>query len=255
MNLLDSFIITCAMYTIIPMPRRDWSDRAMRWTMAWFPAVGLIIGGGMAGLLLINLRFDRPGQLLTAVLLTLWPILLTGGLHYDGFADTADALGSHRDRETRLRIMKDPTSGPAAIVATATVLLLQLGAWFDLLPRLTTKPADLLFLSLIPVMSRVMSGLGVYYLPPARRDGLVRTFRDRLAPAVGVILPLTAMLTAAAWLYLNPLRALAALVTGLVCFIAWMLMCKKLFGGVTGDLAGFLLVVAETAFVVTQSLI
>src|SRR5690554_965009 len=102
MKLFDELLITLGMYTIVPEPQRSWTERGMRWTMAWLPFVGLIIGGGWLLILWLNLS-GFVGSYLSSALVTLWPIIITGGLHIDGLADAADAIGSRRDRETKLR--------------------------------------------------------------------------------------------------------------------------------------------------------
>lgn len=262
MKLFDGLLITLGMYTIVPVPQRSWTERGMRWTMAWLPFVGLIIGGGWLLILWLNLS-GFVGSYLSSALLTLWPIIITGGLHIDGLADAADAIGSRRDRETKLRIMKDPTSGPSAILWTVSILLIQLMAWLELL-SLWSVDDTILFgrdelgsialLLLIPCISRIMAGLGVMLLPPARRNGLVKTFRDGLAPAVLPLLIVMAAFVAAGCLLLNLPIGLAALITAMICFVSWLAICSRGFGGVTGDLAGFLIVVSETALLVVVSI-
>lgn len=110
-----------------PMPRtvdRVVAGRAM--TLA--PVVGLILGGIAAGVVAAahSLRPDAP--LLAAVLGVVVLMGLSGGLHLDGLADTADGLGSRRDRETMLRIMKQSDIGPFGVLALVGVLLVDVAA-------------------------------------------------------------------------------------------------------------------------------
>ncbi|MCB1767092.1 MAG: adenosylcobinamide-GDP ribazoletransferase, partial [Candidatus Competibacteraceae bacterium] len=86
----------------------------------FFPFVGLLIGALLTGLH-TALWWADPG-VLAALMLAVW-VLLTGGLHLDGLADTADAwIGGQGDRERTLAIMKDSHSGPMAISAIVLVL-------------------------------------------------------------------------------------------------------------------------------------
>lgn len=262
MKLLDGLLITLGMYTIIPVPQRSWTEKGMRWTMVWLPFAGLVVSSGW--LLLFWLVLDGyAGKFITAALLTLWPIIITGGLHIDGLADAADAIGSRRDRETKLKIMKDPTSGPSAILWTISIMLLQLMAWLELLTIwpdsdfaaiFSSIGNPIIFLLLIPVLSRILAGLGVTLLPPARSNGLVKTFRDGLAPAVLPLLIVMAVIAAIGCIALNLVFGLIIIATAAICFISWLVMCRRGFGGVTGDLAGFLIVVSETALLITLSL-
>ncbi len=263
MKLFDSFLITLGMYTIIPVPQRAWTERGMRWTMVWLPFAGIIISGGW--LLLLWLVWQGlVGNFIAAALLTLWPVMITGGLHIDGLADAADAIGSRRDRETRLRIMKEPTSGPSAILWTVSVLLIQLMAWLEILNiwpannfrvRPGTTFRSIILLLLIPVLSRIMAGLGVSLLPPARANGLVKTFRDGLAPAVLPALVVMTVIAAIGCLLLDTMIGFILLAAAALCFISWLIMCRRGFGGVTGDLAGFLIVISETVLLTVFSVV
>ena len=87
-----------------------------------YPLVGLLFG--LLLWLANHLLYGAPTALHAAMLLTLW-VLLSGALHLDGLADSADAwLGGFGDRERTLQIMKDPRSGPIAVVTLGLVLLL-----------------------------------------------------------------------------------------------------------------------------------
>ena len=268
MNWLDGILITFTMYSILPMPQRTWHDKNMRWTMVWFPLIGIIIGGGWLAIYWLHSTIGLIDTALTAAALMLWPVLISGGLHFDGFADAADALGSHRDRETRLKIMKDPNAGPFAIISTFAVFLIQFAAWFDIVASgfnnsakglLLLKSerewfAGILAIAFIPVFSRIFSGLSICFLPPARKDGLVKTFRDRLSPNTRIILIILLVLLCATWLWLDLAIAVFGLIAAIIAFVAYIFICKKIFGGTTGDLAGFFLVICETAMLVAVSL-
>ena len=100
-------------------------------SLLWYPLVGLLLGALLlAAQALLN---QQPAVLQAALLLTLW-VALSGGLHLDGLADTADAwVGGYGDRERTLAIMKDPRSGPIAVVVLVLLLLLKFAALLVLL--------------------------------------------------------------------------------------------------------------------------
>ncbi|MDY5112348.1 MAG: adenosylcobinamide-GDP ribazoletransferase, partial [Bilifractor sp.] len=105
-SLFESFIVAFSMYSKIPMPHIEWSEKSMKYSMCFFPWIGLVIG------LLEYLWFLLCGRtgvsdLLRSSIAVAIPLLVTGGIHFDGFLDTTDALSSWRTREERLRILKD----------------------------------------------------------------------------------------------------------------------------------------------------
>lgn len=96
--------------------------------MVLAPAVGVLLGGIAAGVVAVAQLVQPDAELLAAVLGVLVVAGLSGALHLDGLADFADALGSRRDRETMLRIMKQSDIGPFGVVAIVGVLLVDVAA-------------------------------------------------------------------------------------------------------------------------------
>ncbi|WBQ02741.1 adenosylcobinamide-GDP ribazoletransferase [Kribbella sp. CA-293567] len=103
---------------------RKVAGRAM--TLA--PLVGLLLGGIAAAVVYGVDRLKPEATLLSAVLGVLVLMVLSGGLHLDGLADTADGFGSRKDRETKLRIMKQSDIGPFGVISIVAVLLLDVAA-------------------------------------------------------------------------------------------------------------------------------
>ncbi|EFV22859.1 cobalamin synthase [Anaerostipes caccae] len=99
-QLWNSFKIAFSMYSRIPVPKSEWTKEYMKYTLCFFPAVG-----GIVGLLVICWSdfsiFLNLGILARTAGLALIPVIVTGGIHMDGFMDTADALGSCRDRRKK----------------------------------------------------------------------------------------------------------------------------------------------------------
>lgn len=237
---LESLIIACSMYSGIPMPQVEWSEGGMRYALCFFPVVGVIIGALMV-------LFDRagrelfPGSLAYACIGTAIPLLVTGGIHMDGFLDTVDARSSHQSRERKLAILKDPHTGAFAIIGCGVYLLLYLAV----LDRLGAEafPAA----AGIYVLVRALSGLSVVWFPKARKDGLASQFAAGARPAaVRIVLVVWAVLSV---LYIGwfggmfPAAVLA--VTAGAVFFWYYRMAMQEFGGMTGDLAGYFLQVSE----------
>ena len=120
MSIINSFFIALSMYSRIPVPRVDWEKENMRYAMCFFPMIGVVIGAVMylAGWLLDK---TSVGGLFRGVVFTLIPIMITGGIHMDGFMDTMDALGSWGDREKKLEILKDSHAGAFAILGMGCI--------------------------------------------------------------------------------------------------------------------------------------
>ncbi|GJB85021.1 MULTISPECIES: adenosylcobinamide-GDP ribazoletransferase [Pseudomonas] len=205
-----------------------------------YPLVGLLFG--LLLWLASYLLQGTPAPLHAALLLTLW-VLLSGALHLDGLADSADAwLGGFGDRERTLLIMKDPRSGPIAVVTLVLVLLLKFCALWVLVEQ--GIGAQLL---LAPLIGRAAM-LGLFLSTPYVRQG-------GLGQALAEHLPRHA----AGWVLLG--CVLFCLVLGgwivvlALAVFAWLrqLMCRRL-GGTTGDTAGAMLELLELAVVLGLAL-
>lgn len=127
--MLNSFLFAIQFLTRIPVANspRDYTDQIQANSMLYYPLVGLLIGGT---LVLIAMMLDNamPADLTAILILGCWAII-TGGLHLDGLADSADAwLGGHGDTEKSLEIMKDPRCGSSAVISLVLVLLAKYAA-------------------------------------------------------------------------------------------------------------------------------
>ncbi|MDF0729973.1 adenosylcobinamide-GDP ribazoletransferase [Pseudomonas entomophila] len=216
--------------------------RQMGRSLLYYPVVGVLFG--LLLWLASSLLHGTAAPLLAALLLTLW-VLLSGALHLDGLADSADAwLGGFGDRERTLQIMKDPRSGPIAVVTLALVLLLKFCALWVLVER--GVGVELL---LAPVLGRAAL-LGLFLgTPYVRAGGLGAALAEHLPrrAAGGVLL-----VTLGACLWIG--GALVLVLALLVFFGLRRLMCKRL-GGTTGDTAGALLELLEMTVVVGLALL
>lgn len=242
--MLESFVIAFSMYSKIPMPRVEWSEKGMRYSMCFFPLVGLVIAGAGIGIF-YGLNALCFGQAFVAVALTLLPILLNGGIHMDGFLDTVDAKRSYRSKEEKLEILKDPHAGAFAIIYCGVYLLLTFGVF--------TEVKESLILTVVCgyVFSRILSGLSVVTFPKAKKEGSLATFADAAKKRVKGILFLELALCAGVTIWISPVLGSACIVSGLLVFWYYYQMSKKLFGGITGDLAGYFLQLCEICWLLT----
>lgn len=237
--MLKSMLIAFSMYSKIPVPKTEWSDKSMRYTMCFFPLVGVVIGALMyAAGTLILMADIKP--VLKAAVMTVIPVMLTGGIHLDGFLDTMDAIGSWAPKEKRLEILKDSNSGAFAVIGGCVYFVLSLGIWSEM-------SLDMLK-SAVPVfvLSRALSGLSVVSFPMAKNTGLAAMFSNSAHKRrVRIVMLLWIALTAACMVVINPLTGAAAVLCAAAVFAYYYFMSKKNFGGITGDLAGYFLQVCE----------
>ena len=241
MSIINSFFIALSMYSRIPVPRVDWEKENMRYAMCFFPMIGVVIGAVMylAGWLLDK---TSVGGLSRGVVFTLIPIIITGGIHMDGFMDTMDALGSWGDREKKLEILKDSHAGAFAILGMGCYLMWSVAVWSEL-------PAEVLRVCGVSfVLSRALSGFSVVTFPAARNSGLLKMFQDGAQKKVVRITMCLYVAAAVIMMAVMNARAMTGAVTGvMIAFLYYIVVSRKQFGGVTGDLAGFFLETAELA--------
>lgn len=221
------------------------APQAMGRSLLCYPLVGLLFGAllwALAGLL-----GSTPPVLQAALLLTGW-VLLSGGLHLDGLADSADAwLGGFGDRARTLEIMKDPRSGPIAVVTLVLLLLLKFCALLVLVQR-----GQAALLLIVPVLGRA-GLLGLFLCTPyVRAGGLGQALADHLPRATGRGVLLLTML--ACWLWAGGIGFwLLSVAVVVFCWLRQLMMRR--LGGTTGDTAGALLEILEASVLLTAALI
>lgn len=203
---------------------------------AWFPAVGLLVGAAVGG---TRIAADELLSAQAATVLALAVgILLTGALHEDGLADSADGLGAHVVRERRLEIMRDPRVGTYGALALIVSLLL---AW-SLLSALTAEDC-LRAAAVAHAAGRCAMLLHARALPAARSDGSGALFR----PTAAALFAAAATTLAAALLIAGPVDGAVAVAAALVTAAAVGALVRRMLGGVTGDTLGALGKLVELA--------
>ncbi len=204
-------------------------------SLLWYPLVGLLLG--VLLLILHGLLGDTPAPLHAALLLAAW-VGLSGALHLDGLADSADAwVGGLGNRERTLAIMKDPCSGPVAVVVLIVVLLLKFAA----LQALLAQGAGAALL-LAPLLGRSALLALFLYVPYVRHAGLGQALAEHLPRQAACRLLLGVMLACPLLFGGDGVLALL-LVTVLFLYVRQCLLRR--LGGTTGDTAGALLELVE----------
>jgi adenosylcobinamide-GDP ribazoletransferase len=235
-----------AFLTIVPMPVAAGgavglgSDVGLAGAAGWFPLVGAAIGALAGGVRVgaEQLLGRTPATVLAMIVL----VVVTGALHQDGLADTADGLGVRGDRGRRLAVMRDPATGVFGTLALIGWVLL-------LLTTLASLPAAhaLIALAVACALARWAALLHASMTPPARSDGLgaaLHVGRSALAAAtvasVGLSLGLCTVVP-------------GAIATGVTLLLAALsaLLAQRTLGGRTGDTLGAIIALTELAVCAT----
>lgn len=263
---MKSILLAFSMFSALPMPRVEWNEKNMRFMMCAFPLVGATI----TFLYVLSFLFwiqcayfwQKPVPIyLPALVFTLIPVLITGGIHVDGFMDTCDALASHASREKKLEILKDSHSGAFAVLGCVIYFLsyfvfsLAVSDYFfnpdNSYSHGRFENFFALFmrffpLTLIFILSRLLSAFAVAVFPIAKDSGLVHTFASASSKKF------TYIWCASCFIIISVLLVLffweAGIVSVLSClsvFVFYFFVSKRNFGGITGDTAGWFVQLCE----------
>jgi adenosylcobinamide-GDP ribazoletransferase len=228
---IESLRTALGLLTVLPVRARTEADGIGR-AAAWFPLVGALVGLAAGG---VRFAADPAlGPALAAVLALIALVVLTGGLHQDGLADLADALGVRGGRERRLEVMRGSTLGAYGVLSLMLWALL-VAAAIAALPRHQVVRA----LLIAGALGRWSAVAQARVLRPARQEGLGAAF---VPGALGTVLS-TAL--AVATLALEPGPAAAALGSAVVSTAAVSLLAGRLLGGRTGDTLGATIAITE----------
>lgn len=221
--------------------RTDWRDEDFSRSVPYFPLVGLVIGSLLAAVNYGLFYIETP-LFLRVTLLLLAEIIITGGLMYDGFMDTADGVFSARSRERMLEIMKDSHVGSNAVLAIIILLLLKIAAYLELSGETLTW-----FLLTMSVATRTFMVVFIVNFPYARKEGIGHMFTKYAKPFYTYI----AFAVCAGIIAACGLQYLA--VAG-ICFTVTLIIAQYLktqLGGLTGDTYGALTECGNVIYLLT----
>lgn len=239
LGLAPGFFTAVAFFTRIPVatPAADeWPLAEAAWA---FPLVGAGIGA-IAALVFLGAQLAKLGDWPSAFLAVLSGLLLTGALHEDGLADTADGIFGGGDRDRRLAIMRDSRHGTFAVLA----LVLSVGLRAAVLAQIGSVVFAGLALVVAHAVSRALLPVAMWRLPPAREQGL-GTEAGRPRPPMIIAGLLIALAIGAA--ALGPLHGLIAMAVAALTIGAAGMLARRQIGGYTGDVLGAFQQIAEIA--------
>lgn len=245
MSWLQSLLIALSTFSKVPMVQLSWDKDAAKNSVLFLPVVGILVGG-LWWLWYQLARYLALDSIFFATLATVLPILITGGIHLDGFLDTIDALSSHQTKERKLEILKDPNIGAFGFIYGSVYLI----TWFGLSSSVYQMEGSGI-IALGFILSRSLGVLTTLLLPKARSSGMLQAMAtNKSNNSVRIFyLFLSAtvlgLMIAIAW----PLGLTVLVLTGLT-FFNYLSQAKRQFGGATGDTTGYFISLCELVVVV-----
>ena len=232
-DVLRSMIMTFSIYSKIPMPNIEWKEVNMKYTMCFFPLVGLVHGLIWILWFFVSLKITDSSIFRTLTLAAL-PFILDGGIHLDGFLDVNDAIHSYGEPQRKLEIMKDSHIGAFAVIYGIIYIMLWT-AVVSLVNRENVFLSGAMF-----CLARAMSGVTFVMLKGAKNDGMQHTVSGAADNGAVILSSLAYAVLIIA--YVMDYAFIKGIILGAVC-VGSAFMYKsytyKNFGGITGDTAGW----------------
>lgn len=237
---MKSLLVAIGFLTTIPVPQiGDYEPDALGRSTAWFPVVGLLIGGLVAGAY-YGLSFILPASVV-AVLTTIVWVALSGGLHLDGLADSFDGLLPAVSREKRLSILKDVHLGAFGVMGLVLALLAKAFLLFSL-------PQEQLFFAIPLAAATGRWALVLAALQPsARPGGLGDITKQGMRKNSWLLAALQMLVMLAVAVYFGRWQALIAFGVAHLLILWVFVSARKKLGGLTGDIFGLCAELSELA--------
>ncbi|WP_078553212.1 adenosylcobinamide-GDP ribazoletransferase [Bacillus alkalicellulosilyticus] len=236
---INGFLFALQFLTIIPVPKEvPWDKRHAQASIVMYPLVGLLIGAIVAVFYYGFTEWFSLSPLFIAFFLLSLGVLLSGGLHLDGWMDVSDAVGSYRDVEKKHEIMKDSRVGSFAVLSVFFLLGWRLFFMYEVF---LFSPHSLYYLIVIPFLTKTMMGSNVIFAQPAKTEGLAyalqRYVHKRLFGYFICYIVLTAVgsINISTEFFYHWLILTGSAFLFLVASIGFM---KRQFNGMTGDTVG-----------------
>lgn len=163
----------------------------------------------------------------------------------DGFLDTMDALHSYQSKERKLEILKDSHVGAFAVIMAGVYGLCYMGAFSEI-----QREETLLIVCGGFFLARALSGISVVTFQPAKADGMLSLFAEQAKKrAVRIALMIQSVLCAGWMVWQNPVPGMVVVMSAWITFFYYRWKTKKEFGGITGDTAGYFVLLCEVVMI------
>ncbi len=242
MGVIRSVIAAFSTFSKIPVPSAGLDEKDFRYTLCFFPMVGAVIALLEWCVYTFCVRFGI-GSIFRACVMCAVPLIVTGGIHLDGFCDTSDALSSYQPAQKKLEILKDAHIGAFAVIRLLVLSLLYMAA--------VSEVCDIFIFGITFVMSRAVTAFSVVVMKPAKKTGMGAAEKEssnRKAVCISSFVWL-ALCIIAAYCLDGVFGLMVSVVMAAVCILIYFLYKKKMYrelGGFTGDTSGWFLCVLET---------
>jgi adenosylcobinamide-GDP ribazoletransferase len=239
MNFLKGFLLDLQFFTAIPIRFELPMDKPhLKSAVQAFPLVGLLQGGIYASLFYVLTEYTPFSTLAVAFLLWLMTILLTGGIHLDGWMDASDAYFSYGNQPKRLEIMKDPRTGAFGVISVIVLLSCRFLFIYEITENV--QVVSYWMVAAIPLLSKSVMGVLLLTVKSAKNEGLGALFQSAAAKKVLWMYPVYLAVILSLMTFVdNGFMLLSILIMS--AFIS-LLVCRrkaiKWFGGITGDVLG-----------------
>ena len=240
-----AFAMCQSMFCAIPFPGNIWNEQARDKMLLFLPVVGLEIGAIWAGLAWLCNVLNLP-VLVKGLILSIYPYLVTGFIHLDGYMDVTDAVKSYRSLERRREILKDSHVGAFAVIGIAVLLIAQFAFMAS-----AKENADFRILVFVPAVSRCCSALAVTALKPMTTS----QYAEQMKPKshIVLLLSMTALFMTAGFLFFG--RYGFVLLGCLVGYGVALRKAYKSLEGMNGDISGYALSIAELCAIAVYALL
>ena len=241
--------IAFSMFSNIPVPQFEWKEKDMKYMMLYFPFVGIIIGLISFLWWMFCQKFSVE-RICFALIGAAIPLFISGGIHADGYMDTMDAFHSFQGKEEKLRILKDPHIGAFSVIKLLLYYLIYVGAYSEI-----QGMRVILLVSLGFFLSRTLSAVSTVCFQGAKTDGLAHLFSSQSDKRTGkFVFFIQFLVCSVSVIYISPLIGSCILSASLFLLFYYRRRCMKEFGGITGDTAGYFLLLCEEAVAVIAAL-
>ncbi|WP_394172504.1 adenosylcobinamide-GDP ribazoletransferase [Guptibacillus hwajinpoensis] len=240
MSWWQGFLINLQFFTVIPVHREIPMEQAqLKRSVQSFPLLGLFQGILSSALLYSLIEWTPFSTLAVAFILWLFLMIITGGIHLDGWIDASDAFFSYQSIEKRLDIMKDPRTGAFGVLSVIVLLSARFLFLYEIAGQ--AEMMTYLLIAIIPFLSKSVMGLFLITIEPAKQEGLAYFFQNKMQRSSLWIYLVYVGLIVVATLFSSTVGSmLIILLCGVTVVVAWFMKRKiiRWFGGVTGDLLG-----------------
>ncbi|KLE16258.1 adenosylcobinamide-GDP ribazoletransferase [Clostridium sp. C8] len=249
-NLINGFIMALSMFTILPMPYKVWKDESVRHMMKLYPLVGLIVG--FINYFIYRIAdYSNLSTILISAITMVAPFIITGMLHLDGFMDVSDALLSRRDQKEKIRILKDPNTGAFAVISLAILFIIDFAAIYTLVEN----KVNVIGIIIIPIISRALMALMLIKKESMKESSLGSYFKKDTGKLDIIILYLILLISCTSFVLIFNLKAILVPVFMIISAIVSVNKSTKELGGMSGDSAGYGLVIAEVVGIMCLAII